>query len=162
MAIFIAIPIYSFYVYTVVNPKIRKHGLGPSEDRLKPALISSFLIPIGLFLFGWTANGSVHWIVSVIGITIYTMGIIIVFQCMFLYVPLSYPQYAASLFAGNDLARSALSAGAILFATPLFRNLGIGRGISLLAGLTVGGIVGIWVLWYYGAALRARSRFTAK
>lgn len=55
-----------------------------------------------------------------------------------------------------------MAAGAIHFSRPLFANLGVGRGVSLLAGLTVGGIIGIFVLWRFGAALRARSRFAAK
>jgi DHA1 family multidrug resistance protein-like MFS transporter len=76
-----------------------------------------------------------------------------------MYLPLTYPQYAASLFAANDLCRSALAAGAIIFARPLYINLGIGRGVSVLGGLMVGGVIGIWLLYFYGAKLRARSRF---
>lgn len=79
-----------------------------------------------------------------------------------MYLPLSYPQYAASLFAANDLCRSALAAGAVLFGHPLYTNLGVAEGISLLGGLCVAGIVGIWAIWYYGASLRARSRFAQK
>ena len=76
-----------------------------------------------------------------------------------MYLPLSYPQYAASLFAANDLCRSSLAAGAVLFGNPLYENLGVGKGISILGGIMCGGILGIWALWYYGAALRARSKF---
>ena len=54
---------------------------------------------------------------------------------------MSYPQYAASLFAGNDLCRSAFAFAAILFARPMFLNLGIGKGVSLLGGLSVLGVV---------------------
>ncbi len=82
-----------------------------------------------------------------------------ILQCIFVYVPLSYPQYAASLFAGNDFFRSAMACGSILFARPLFINLGVDRGVSLLAGLSVMGIVGMFVLYYQGANLRARSKF---
>lgn len=81
------------------------------------------------------------------------------FQCIFMYLPLTYPRYAASLFAANDFCRSALAAGSIIYGHPLYINLGIGPGISLLAGLLCGGVLGIWALWYFGAALRARSRF---
>ena len=105
---------------------------------------------------------SIHWIVSVIGITIYGMGIFVLLQCIFIYIPLSYPQYAASMFAGNDFARSALASGAILFARPLYINLGVGQGVSLLAGLTVGCVGGIFALWRFGGRLRERSRFAAK
>ena len=79
-----------------------------------------------------------------------------------MYLPLSYPQYAASLFAANDACRSALAAGSIIFAHPLYVNLGIGRGVSILGGLAAGGCIGVWALYYYGAKLRARSNFAMK
>lgn len=100
--------------------------------------------------------------VSVVGIGIYSFGVFMVLQCIFFYLPLIYPQYAASLFAGNDVTRSALAAGAILFARPLYRNLGIGEGVSLLAAFTVVCVGGIFAMYFYGARLRARSRFAVK
>ena len=80
----------------------------------------------------------------------------------FSYIPLSYPQFAASLFAANDLCRSSLAAAAILFAHPLFTHLGVGKGVSLLASLTCACVGGIFVLYYFGATLRARSKFAVK
>lgn len=59
------------------------------------------------------------------------------------YVPMSYPQYAASLFAGNDFCRSAFAFGSVLFSRPMYLKLGIGKGISLLGGLSVMGIVSL-------------------
>jgi MFS transporter, DHA1 family, multidrug resistance protein len=90
------------------------------------------------------------------------MGIFLVIQCIFLYLPLTYPQYAASLFAGNDFMRSTLAAGTIHFSRPLYVNLGVGRGVSLLAGLTCGCVIGVFVLYIWGDKLRQRSRFAAK
>ena len=90
---------------------------------------------------GWTANKNVHWIASAIGIAVYALSCFILVQCLFVYIPMSYPQYAASLFAGNDLCRSAFAFAAILFARPMFLNLGIGKGVSLLGGLGVMGVV---------------------
>lgn len=94
-----------------------------------------------------------------IGITIYGSSAFIVLQCVFVYVPMSYPAYAASLFAANDFFRSAMACGSILYARPMFLNLGIGKGVSLLGGLSTLGVIGIFVLYLYGAKLRARSRF---
>jgi DHA1 family multidrug resistance protein-like MFS transporter len=161
IGIFVAIPCYFLYLHYVFEPEVIKKGLGAPERRLIPAIFASILVPTGLFLFAWTGNSapSIHWIVPTIGVAINSMGIFILLQCIFIYIPLSYPQYSASLFAGNDFLRSAMATGAILFARPLFLNLGVGWGVTLLAGLTVGGIVGIWVLYQFGAALRARSRF---
>lgn len=76
-----------------------------------------------------------------------------------MYLPLSYPDYAASLFATNDLFRSVWAAGAVLYATPLFNALGIARGVSLLAGLSCGGVLGVTALYMCGARLRERSKF---
>jgi DHA1 family multidrug resistance protein-like MFS transporter len=162
VSVALAIPSYWAYMYYIVEPEIKTKGLTVPERSLIPALFVSFLLPAGLFMFGWTARTTVHWIVSVIGIGIYSYGVFILLQCIFVYIPTSYPQYAASLFAGNDFSRSALAAGSILFARPLYINLGIGPGVSLLAGLTCGCVVGIFALYYFGASLRARSRFAAK
>ena len=94
-----------------------------------------------------------------IGITLSCGSVFIIMQCVFIYLPFSYPKYVASIFATNALTRSVLAAASVLFARPLFLNLGIGPGVSLLAGLLVGCAVGVWALWYWGANLRARSRF---
>ena len=63
---------------------------------------------------------------------------------MVLYVLLTYLQYVPGLLASNDFARSAVAAGAILLARPLYLIWGIGQGITLLAAFTValaGGIL---------------------
>ncbi|KAI9715354.1 MAG: hypothetical protein M1812_005999 [Candelaria pacifica] len=155
----IGIAIFFSYLNFFLIPDIMKNGLQAQEWRLRPALFATFGLPIGLFLFAWTANVHVHWIASVIGITIFATTVYIVLQCIFVYIPMSYPQYAASLFAGNDVCRSLFAFGSVLYARPMFINLGIGKGVSLLAGLSVLGIIGMWLLYFYGAKLRARSTF---
>jgi len=52
VGVIIAIAIYWAYNYIKVEPEIRAYGLGPPERRLIPALVASFLCPIGLFIFG--------------------------------------------------------------------------------------------------------------
>lgn len=155
----IGVASYCAYLYFYLVPDINKNGMRVQEHRLVPALFGAFGPPIGLFLFAWTANPSIHWIAPTIGITLYGASVFVVMQCIFVYVPLSYPQYAASLFAGNDFFRSALACGSTMFAKPLFNNLGVGKGVTLLAGLSCMGVVGMWVLYYTGASLRARSKF---
>ena len=155
----IGIGAYCSYLYFYLIPDIMAHGLRKQEHRLVPALMASFGPPIGLFIFAWTARPDLPWIASVIGITIYGASVFVVMQCIFVYVPLSYPQYAASLFAGNDFFRSALACGSIMFARPLFLNLGVDKGVTLLACLSTLGVMGIFVLYFQGSNLRARSKF---
>ena len=86
-------------------------------------------------------------------------GVFIIIQCMLIYLPFTYPRYAGSLFAANGFARSAFAAGAILFSEPMFSSLGIDGGVSLLGGLTVLCIFGIYAIYFCGATLRRRSKF---
>ena len=149
---------YCFYIY--------KTSVSGSDDfstnheaSLRPALVACFLPPIGLFLFGWTSDGNIHWIVSLLGITIYATGTFIILQCMSVYLPRIYPEYSASLFAANDLCRSLLAAAAIHLGVPLYGRLGIGPGVSVLGGMSVLGIPGMWFIYWKGPALRAMSKF---
>lgn len=151
---------YCAYLYIVLMPQIKKSGLRSQEQTLFAGLPISFGPTIGLFVFAWTARSSIHWIVPTLGVTLYAGSVFTILQCIFLYIPLSYPRYSASLFAANDFFRSALASGSILLAHPLYNNLGFARGTSLLGGLSVIGILGMWWLYLYGAKLRAMSKFT--
>lgn len=159
VACLIGVAVYISYLYFYLNPRIAARGFPVQESRLTPALIAAFGPTVGLFIFAWTARPDVHWIAPTVGITVYGATVFVIMQCIFVYVPLSYPQYAASLFAGNDFFRSALAFASILFAKPMFASLGVARGTTLLAGLSVIGIVGIWVLYFTGARLRSMSKF---
>jgi DHA1 family multidrug resistance protein-like MFS transporter len=151
--------VYSLYVYKVLNPALRQGGMPAHEDRLRPALVACFLPPIGLFLFGWTSEGDIHWLVSITGIAIYAMGTFIILQCISVYLTRIYPEYSASLFASNDFCRSSLATAAIHFGVPLYGNLGVARGVSILGGLSTFGVAGVWFIYWKGASLRAQSRF---
>jgi MFS transporter, DHA1 family, multidrug resistance protein len=159
VACFLAVTIFILYQVYYLIPDIKKNGLRAPEHRLVPALLGVIILPAGFFMFGWTARQGVPWIVSVIGVAIVVLGNFFIFQSVFIYLPLSYPKYAASLFAANDLARSMFAAGCVLFARPMFINLGIGGGVSLLAGLSCLGIFGMFYLQRYGAWLRSKSSF---
>jgi MFS transporter, DHA1 family, multidrug resistance protein len=50
------------------------------------------------------------------------------------------------------------TAGFVMLSRSMYINLGIGKGVSLLAGLSVMGIVGMYILFYFGKGLRARSK----
>lgn len=155
----IGLVLYFSYLYFYMIPDNIKNGFREQEHRLLPAIFGSVVIPVGLFIFAWTARPSIHWIVPLIGVAIFTVGQYCVIQGLFMYVPVSYPQYAASIFTGNDLIRSAIAAGCILAARPMFINLGVHKGVTVLAGLSVMGIIGTLLMYKYGKKLRAKSKF---
>ncbi|KAH9229466.1 hypothetical protein K456DRAFT_1774204 [Colletotrichum gloeosporioides 23] len=151
---------YLIFLKVYMIPRMRlSKSVVEQETRLLPTLAASFGPTVGLFVFAWTSSPRIHWIVPTIGITIYSGSAFIILQCVFSYIPLSYPRFSASLFAANDFFRGTFAFASILYARPLFENLGIARGCSLLGGLSTIGIVGSWTLNYWGAALRARSKF---
>ncbi|GAB7341286.1 hypothetical protein MBLNU457_7558t1 [Dothideomycetes sp. NU457] len=90
-----------------------------AEQSLLPAVYSSVLVPVGLFIFAFTARSDIHWCIPMMGMVLETAGVFIVLQCLANYLLLAYPVDAASLLAGNDLMRSSLAAAAILFSGPM-------------------------------------------
>lgn len=146
---------YSAYIKFALNSMNHQSRI---EGHLRPALFACILPPIGLFIFGWTSEVT-HWVVSLVGVTVYAAGIFIILQCLCVYLPQIYPVYAASLFAANDLCRSMVATAAIHVGIPLYGNLGIKHGVSVLGAISVLGIPGMWYIYMKGPALRAKSRF---
>lgn len=155
----IALGGYFIYLFAYMIPDNKKNGLREQEHRLVPAIVGSFLLPIGLFIFAWTSRSDIHWIVPLIGVGIFVIGHFWVMQSLFIYLPLSYPKYAASLFAGNSIWRSVAAFGAVIVARPLFIGLGVDKGVTLLACLSVVGILGTTGIYVFGKKLRAKSKF---
>ncbi|KAI1386746.1 MFS general substrate transporter [Hypoxylon trugodes] len=158
----IAVTGYIIWFRLKAEPMMRRNPpplYGYPESRLLPAVMTTLLAPIGLFMFAWTARPDIHWIVPIIGLMIMFICVVIAFQCMNFYIARCYPKYSASLFAANTFARSIFAAGSILFSRPMYESLGVGGGVSLLGGLSVLCAFGMAFLYRYGAGLRTRSRF---
>lgn len=49
-------------------------GLSEPEYQLPPAILGGILIPIGIFWFGWTIRSDVHWLVPVVGSSLFGCG----------------------------------------------------------------------------------------
>lgn len=71
-------------------------------------------------------------------------------------------RYAASLFAASDFTRCTFALAAVLFSRPMYTYLGMGKACTLLAGLMIGCIFGLFALHHYGPRLRQRSKFGKK
>ena len=132
------------------------------EIWLEAGLVGVWGVPAGLLVFAFTARQDIHWIAPTAGIAIWAAFSFAVFQSIVCWLPPTYPRYVASLFASNDFTRSLLAAGFVQFTRPMYIRLGIDRGVSILAGLSFLGVVGHYGLYFYGAKLRARSKFTDK
>lgn len=81
--------------------------------------MGAFTVPVCLFWFGWSARESVHWVVPIAGSAFYTVGVVSLFNPVFTYLGATYPQYTASVFAGNAFARATFGGAFPLFVSIL-------------------------------------------
>jgi hypothetical protein len=142
--------------------KRRNNGVGKPEFRVPLMVPGAVLVPIGLFIYGWTAEAHTHWIGPNFGTAIFAAGVIIGFQCIQTYIVDSYTRYAASAVGAATVLRSLAGFGFPLFAPYMYAKLHYGWGNSLLAFLSIGiGFPAPFLLWKYGEKLRQRSTFAA-
>ncbi|KAG8755599.1 hypothetical protein FRC11_005916, partial [Ceratobasidium sp. 423] len=113
--------------------KERNGGVPTPEMRLPLLAIGSFMLPVGLLLYGWTAEYRVFWLVPDIGVFIYCTGIIASFLCIQTYIVDTYGLHAASAVAAVSSFRSIAGFAFPLFADKMFTALGVGWGNSVLA-----------------------------
>ncbi|KAF2723576.1 MFS general substrate transporter [Polychaeton citri CBS 116435] len=142
--------------------KAENDGMGRSEFRVPLMVPGSILVPVGLFIYGWTAQNRVFWLVPNIGTAIFAAGNQMVFQCCQTYIVDAYTRYAASAIAATTVLRSLGGFAFPLFAQQMYDALGYGWGNSVLAfaGIALG-VPMPFFLWFYGASLRAKSTFAA-
>ncbi|GAC95985.1 cycloheximide resistance protein [Pseudozyma hubeiensis SY62] len=153
---------YLWYLKKFFNPRFlakAQKGIIIPEDRISIALFASFFVPVAMFGFGWTSREDIHWIVPIIFSALLLPGVFLLFQSLLVYLPMSYPKYAASVLAANALIRSTMAAAFPLFGHALFKNLGVGGGSSLLGGIFAFLILPLWGLQRYGHLLRKHSKY---
>jgi MFS transporter, DHA1 family, multidrug resistance protein len=118
----LVIPPFFAWMYYYLEPQFDEDGNVQPEKRLIPSFVGCFCIPICLFWFGWTSRESIHWIVPIIGTSFFSIGTFMLFSSVLNYLPDAYPEYAASVLAGNDFMRSSFGAGFPLFGKPGLRT----------------------------------------
>ncbi|KAL8772971.1 MAG: hypothetical protein Q9209_001991 [Squamulea sp. 1 TL-2023] len=142
--------------------KEKNNGVGKPEFRVPIMVPGSVLVPIGLFIYAWTAQFHTHWIGPNIGVAIFAAGSIAGFQNVQTYLVDAYTRYAASAIAAATVLRSLAGFGFPLFGPYMYDKLDYGWGNSLLGFLAVGlGLPAPMLLWLYGEKLRKKSPFAA-
>lgn len=152
---------FSVYVKYSLYKKFdeAENGYIKPEQRLPPAMVGAFFIPICLFWFGWTSRADIHWIVPIISTMFFGAGTFLLFQAILNYLPDAYPTRAASVLAGNDLFRASFGAGFPVFASAMFTNEGVGVASSILGGLATLMIPLPFIFYIYGAKIRSWSKY---
>lgn len=139
---------------------LRRHfPVEAPESRLYFTCLTASLLPLGLFIFGFTSRETIHWISPAVALCLASMGIYSVYLATFNYLADFYQGYASSALAAQSCCRNLLGGVFPLVTLPLFENLGIERAGGLLGGIALGLTFVPWVLVFFGNRIRARSSF---
>lgn len=145
----------------------RQNGKVAPEKWLEPAIVGAWAIPICMFGFGWTANASIPWIVPIILSSFFSVGTFLLFQSGLAYLGDCYPEYIASVYAGNDFFRASIGAALPLVGRAMFTNLESNgpRAFPVAWGCVLIGCISVLMgpipllLWKFGPKLRKMSKY---
>ena len=138
-----------------------RYGSMKPEYRLPPMVLGGIIIPLGLFLYGWTAEYHVFYIVPMIGTATVGFGFFVTTIPLQAYLVDAYKVYAASAISATLVSRCLVSAAFPLAGPPLYEKLGNGWGNSVLGFIALG-LVPIPIFFmYYGESMRKRWKVFA-
>ncbi|KZV94680.1 MFS general substrate transporter [Exidia glandulosa HHB12029] len=139
--------------------KARNGGVGTPEMRLPLLMVTATTLPIGLLIYGWTAEHRLFWLLPDIGVFIFSVGIGGNWLCIQTYLVDNYALLAASAIAAVSSFRAFAGFGFPLFADAMYSKLGDGWGNSILALVClVIGCPAPFFFYRYGPKLRALSK----
>ncbi|KAL8831978.1 MAG: hypothetical protein Q9170_005072 [Blastenia crenularia] len=172
---FIPLLVGYFIAYFSFFPFIRRHcqirikdpdALQP-EARLYWLLWTAPLETIGLFCFAATSLGPprIHWIAPLIFSAMIAIANYAIYMATIDYMIASYGPYSASATGGNGLARDFLAGVAAMYSMPFYTNIPSFGNLHLVLPTVILGVLAllvtipIFVFYWKGPVIRARSRF---
>ncbi|KAJ5182398.1 hypothetical protein N7492_000014 [Penicillium capsulatum] len=135
------------------------------ERRLLLLLFIAPLEMIGLFGFAWTSMGPgyTHWVVPLVFIFLIAIANYGIYMATIDYMVAAYGPYSASATGGNGFARDFLAGIAAMYTTPMYNNMGSTHSYqwasTLLGFLAILVVIPIYVFYWKGPEIRARSKF---
>ncbi|KAK2756085.1 hypothetical protein FQN54_005492 [Arachnomyces sp. PD_36] len=129
------------------------------EYRLPALLPVAAIIPIGLFMYGWTTEYKVHWMAPIVGTGIFGFGCFGGIICIWTYTIDTFQVYAASALAVNTVIRSVMGAVLPLAGDAMYDDLGPGWATSVLGFVALVLIPVPWWMMRYGERLREKFDF---
>lgn len=129
------------------------------ELRIRSCIFSLPLVPIGLFIFGWTAPfAHIHWIAPSIGSACFSFGMLAVFNSWMAYMTDTYSNNTAAVISINTFLRCLLAGCFPLFTTQMVNSMTIQGAMSMFGGISVLLTAVGFIFAYYGKHLRHHSK----
>ncbi|KAK3950294.1 major facilitator superfamily domain-containing protein [Pseudoneurospora amorphoporcata] len=159
----IGVGVSGFLSDKIVKDRTTKGLVHRPEVRLLPyfTIPCGLLICAGLFIYGWTVQEHVHWIVPMLGVMIFCGALMGIMMSVQSYLLEAFLTHAASVTAALAVLRSLLGALLPLGALDLYESkLQFGWGNSLLGFIALLLVPIPFVFYIYGERLRKKSRFS--
>ncbi|EAU90189.2 drug transporter [Coprinopsis cinerea okayama7 len=137
----------------------KKRGV---EARLYSACLAGVIFPIAMSIYGASCSSTIHWIGLLVGITLFSSAVYMIYASVFTYLADCYGPYASSALAGQSLFRNVLGTVFPLFTHQMYSALTYRWANLLFAGIALLLMPIPFVLFIYGPALRERSPFSKK
>jgi hypothetical protein len=151
---------------SVFNDRVYKYmtrkygGIGKPEYRMPVMIFGAFLVPAGLFWYGWTAHRKYFWLAVDFGFGVYSCGYVVGTISFHTYIIDFYGMYAASATASVTLATGIVGCVLPIYGGKIFDKLGQGMGHTVLGSVSAGvGILTPIILWWNGDRLRRSSSY---
>jgi MFS family permease len=157
-----------FYTSQFSDRTVKKHTAAETpvtpEDRLPIVMIlpGALAFPIGLFMYGWSVEAHVHWMIPLVGTAITGFGSILIFIGIQTYLIDAFEEFAASAVGANAVLRGTVGALLPLGGLNLYNTLGWGWGNSLLGFLALAFAPVPLLFGMYGARIRNMKGFEMK
>jgi MFS family permease len=146
-------------IYRVMSHRNQNDGL--PEYRVPYLTSGMLLMPVGLLCYGWSAEYKLPWILVDIGALIFTLGSFVASQAVTAYQLDEFAEFGASASAASRVVSYVFAFLYPIFAPPVYGKLGYGWGNSTLSLMVITlGFPVSWVLWSWGARLRASGKNT--
>ena len=129
-------------------------GTFKPEHRLPVMIPGAVVIPIALFIYAWTVEAKVFWIVPIIATGLFGQGLLLSWMPANTYLVDVYTVHAASAMAANTVLRSVLAAVLPLAGPTMYRKLGLGWGNSLLGFIALACVPIPFIFVKYGERIR--------
>ena len=129
------------------------------ELRIRYCVLTLVLVPVGLFIFGWTAPfADIHWIAPSIGSVCFSFGMLATFNSWMAYMTDTYSNNTAAVISINTFLRCLLAGSFPLFTGQMVNAMTIQGAMSMFGGISIILTAIGFVFAYHGKQLRHHSK----
>ncbi|KAI0123567.1 vitamin b6 transporter bsu1 [Xylariales sp. AK1849] len=136
----------------------KKHGVGRPEARFLLSLVTVWGFPISLLWFAFTCDGNTSFWSPVVAGGLLGFCDPLLWLSMLNYIADSYTNYAASAIAAFLIPSFIIAAGCAHAGIAMFEYMSSKWAMATLGFISFGLVALIYVVYFWGAKLRAKSK----